>query len=178
MKKQLIRFSALLLLLLNVACSSRIDNLQPKYVSLDEYKQISCKEIKEMYFSESPSCQRTKEIVYRAPSEYEKISCEELKLKEKLIYISPIEYEKLSCEQLKEQMIKINNRLNAKSRIETEDTISQVAAAPILFVTGMWVMVDYSRLDVKDYEIEGLKRKYEALKKFATQKNCSFVAGM
>ena len=146
------------ILLLNVGCSKPIDKQEPIYVTPTKYEKLSCKQLKERF------------------PHYDYISCTELK--EKLLLVSPTEYERLSCKQLHQQLIKINNIQDTKSRIGTEETITQVVAAPILFATGMWVMIDYSRSGYTDYKSESLTEAYEAIKDAATKKNCSFVADM
>jgi len=88
------------------------------------------------------------EPMYVSPTEYEKMSCKEIKdefpyytntscaeLKEKLVYISSTEYEALSCKQLHEQLIKINGRLATKSKIETEETVAMLFVVPFALLT-------------------------------------------
>lgn len=142
-------------LLLNVGCSKPIDKQEPIYVTPIKYEKLSCKQLKERF------------------THYDYIPCKELK--EKLLLVSPTEYERLSCKQLHQQLIKINDIQDTKSRIGTEETITKAVAAPFLFVTGMWVMIDYSESGYKDYESESLKEAYETLKQVATKKNCSFA---
>ena len=176
MKKLLIVLLTLFLLLLDgCGCSQSIDYVEPMHVSPTEYEKISCKELKEKY-------------------PFKKLSCEEVK--EKLVYISSTEYEALSCKQLHEQLIKINGRLATKSKIETEETVAMLFVVPFALLTTAGVPLiapktdaakerekrnkeESRRKDAKfDAEVRRLKGEYEALKKFSTKKNCSFVAEM
>lgn len=180
MKKQFLSLSALFLLLFD-GCASKpqmqIHNKGSMYVSSAEYEKLSCKELDyELY-------------------NYGVYTCKELK--DNLLYISPTEYKKLSCKQLHEQLIKIDKRLNAKLEIkadeESDKAVAMLFIVPFGLLTTAGVPLiapktdaaketergrkeEYKKKVAKfDSEVRRLKGEYEALKKFATKKNCSFV---
>ena len=154
--------------LLSIGCSQSIDIAEPRYVSPIKYEQISCKQLKEEY------------------PYYTDISCKELK--EKLLYISPTEYEKLSCNQLHEQLVKIDKRLDMKSKIKVENTVGMGIFIPFYMLTTAGVPAimhaasdSDSSSDItpqKISETEILKNAHETLKKVANKKNCSFASDM
>ena len=156
--------------LFSVGCSIKptIHYKKPMYVSPTKYEKLSCKELDyELY-------------------NYGTYSCKELK--EKLLFISPTEYAKLSCKQLHEQLLKINERLDAKLRIEREDAAATAIAIPFILLTTAgvpFIMESGSKSesslksDTKEIsEIEILKATYKTLQKVATKKNCSFAVDM
>lgn len=135
------------------------------------------------------------EVMYVSSTEYEKLSCEQLRekfkdertsckeLKESLVYIYPTEYKKLSCKQLNEEVIKINERLHSKSRVKVDRTVGR----SWLFMRDVYYLglpllteKDKDRAEyippIYEQEIKRLKESYKSLKDTAMKKNCSFAA--
>ena len=134
-------------------------------------------------------------IMYVSSTEYEKISCKQLRekfndqrtsckeLKESLVYIYPTEYEKLSCKQLNEELIKINERLHSKSRVKVDRAVGRSwLFMQDVYYLGLPLLTESDEDRAKyippihEQEIKRLKKSYKVLKDTAMKKNCSFAA--
>ena len=87
------------------------------------------------------------------------------------IYIFPTEYEKLSCKQIKEESIKVNKEID---KLSNEKVKEITAGMLIIFFSGGMYGPDLSETPMKTLR----KEEYESLKKLAIEKNCSFADDM
>ncbi len=96
----------------------------------------------------------------------------------KSTYVSPTEYEKLTCDQLKEEALRVNKKLSALSKGQTSsaDKDTDKKGTKVLFLPPVFLFI--ATQDDKKSEIGSLKGQYDAIRDVATKKNCSFAEKM